>query len=1523
MQIEKGAQIDDITTFSINLTNSKTKRPKMGWWRFKRTIGKEGDHSSTRDVERKEIKKAASKLPGAHWDKVESVRLSVAFPKPHNGMNSWKPFGANGLISIGLPTKVKTGTPVWLNGPFHGNIARTEIDLVSEPYNELIFRHLVDLFWTALNYLKQSDNLKTKRSVVLYFEHTEGHLARTIEKKVKWSELNVVLSSDGHQYYRPKDLSIPSIEDMKIFEEIFSKINDLEYYGFRLPDNLIMKNARSLLEHLAEDNDIAVSNNIYLKKKSGGYSLIEQAAASNLPTGREFWESFLNWIAETFDYESLYDFLFLPVEDNEIEKPNKKVFFRPLMRKTERDELVKQLKEDDEEIIEDINDTVFSGLGFFDERCVAVRRGEGKNPYALTDLARKLSPDTGIQLVRRPRKPELINDVLGPRLCEICVNEKDKQSALSILKQIGDWMASMRKQNKDLVRLNDLVVPVAGRDGGWKWIPPTKVYMGNGWLNDSEGRLLEEAYGLRENARLVPWQEFFDNLDDSEKGKSNWLNRMEALGVAKSPRIMVAEPGGPAPLKSWSYNRLSIEEGIPCPVEGGKEYWESYLDRVRHRKCSTKSGQAFYIRDIIWIDGLEIPESRASVLELVLLNSIEYMIYLTADVQRRDGGDRKSGFPSLWIFAIQHNKWEIIPSNLGPLSHDKVWLLGMEDQRRVFVREQLMPFVPDAFKDAWTILRAIGVFAPEEAPSPRIIETLQDVAANINFLKTENYRALKAYVRALYEWLDASFSRDEDRTIYENLLFRPVPLLQGGELESIDLQNLSVVYIEDDSQRSRFIPGFDSSFSLPLRAGGASKGVFDAFSDVLGEERVQRTSTANIETGFLFSDEPNISLLGYLEKEVGEKRNFNIISDLGVLIAFGRSQQPMNPKKEDGEFKKVWDRLKSTKIHWGTFRDSENGHIVIFDERHEIGPILQVAKHATPEDVLFSCWQIFGPAYRDLWAAFTGAVKTSERERFFSERQIGFAERDEVSAVIQHSTIHKLLAIQSLLYTIWRKTNSEVSVDRFKKIWKTKSGSLDEMAEWIGIDSIVLAKLLDEAQGLTSEEDQAHFLNRLEITVSEWQIARVELGLKKIHFSQTIKIFEITKKYLLAYLMVDAARKQTIDLDADEVEKILNDGMEFQGIEKIAKALGAFKHKSSRILGGIKSGKYRRKEIDTYFAQDERQRSVDAAEALNNLLKVAQALAEKKGESFEKDELKKDIKVAAFSDGWWASRFAVLRAAGKALFRLVPETAKALSKKRAFYPPRPWQELWKKFPELGLPSKDEIFIKPVPKVTILNTTKTETKFDEDLMLGSSGEIGALMIQHMNISLDMASLINREREKVAIEWINRGRRTRGGGGGHANNKEKEQNGLLGEIFAYETFRQVLPGFDYSCWVSENREKYGFEAPSEAGRGYDFVYFDSENIMTGQALTNLCFIEVKSSGDDGLKPFPMTTNEWACAKECYDGNEEAVYIIVRVKNVRTSPEIFDIIVDPVKHWHEGRLAIENKDIYIQVSLKGVEG
>ena len=45
---------------------------------------------------------------------------------------------------------------MWLDGPFHGNVARTDIDLEadSQPYNTLIFEECVTLFWQAVEHVK-------------------------------------------------------------------------------------------------------------------------------------------------------------------------------------------------------------------------------------------------------------------------------------------------------------------------------------------------------------------------------------------------------------------------------------------------------------------------------------------------------------------------------------------------------------------------------------------------------------------------------------------------------------------------------------------------------------------------------------------------------------------------------------------------------------------------------------------------------------------------------------------------------------------------------------------------------------------------------------------------------------------------------------------------------------------------------------------------------------------------------------------------------------------------------------------------------------------------------------------------------------------------------------------------------------------------------------------------------------------------------------------------------------------------
>lgn len=1547
--LKDGSKLSHVSTFAIKIFENEVKRSVGKWWVVNHKIGDGGDNHNTRNQEKIAIREAVSKLPGRNWDQVESANLSLAFPKPGKRKLPGEPFGTTGLFCIGLPTKVKTGTPVWLNGPFHGNIARTEIALAAQPYNRLIFEHLLELYWIAIEHLKKDDAIETRRCVTLFFKREYGPFASALSDEYLLSELPIVLSNEGKEFLIPKKITVPSSEDKECFRDIFCGIDNLSIYGFYLPDHPLLQHAYDLLKELADPHEIEVTDEIYLERPEGKLSLIEKLAFDNRNDGPSFWESFLGWIVAKFDFEVLQDHRILPVGKTDLEKPQNRVFFRPVTRTEGQDSLLEDLSEGEEEVIDELEQSVFAALRFFDEYCLKVRKMESS--MALTDLARKLSPISGLQLVRRPRKPELINEVLVPLLIELCKESIQRTPAIAVLRQIGDWLSRMSERAKSLVRFENLRVPVQDSDRGWTWESPIKTYFGSGWLDpdDPEDQLLEEAYGGQLRLRLIPWEEFKRHVVGDETDRSSWFYRMEAVGAEKAPRLISIAPSGPAPLRSWSNDCLSTEAGIPCPIEQAEEFWESYLEFIRHRRAGTRSGQSFFIKDISWVDGLENPNARSAVLELMLRNPFKYSSHLSSAIQRKSGGDKTTGHPSLWVFALKSQNWVVIPSNLGRLSPDQVWLLGAEDQNRIFVREGLMPYVKEAFKDAWPILRAIGVYTPEEAPISRLIKTLQDIAREIPRLKEEKKRAMQAFVRALYQWLQDRCSKEDNLEVaFESILANPLPLLRGREIEAVDLSEFSKIFIDDDPHRAQYVPGFAQSYSLPIRSSSASKDLCDAFSAVLGQDYVERTSKSQIKTGFEAFENREISLIDYLKSKIGDPYNFDVALDVGVLLAFGRPQQPMDPKKEKGEFKRTWEKLNKTIIRFGEFHNQRE-HLVIFDAYDHQGPMLQVSNQAVPKHVLEACWQIIGPSYRDLWVAYAHAVELGERERFFQDRNIGYMERDEVAAVIKQSKNQMLTSVRPIIFALWRRRNMATALDVFEAEWEKMLNMNENVTQWLRVPRESIDAILKKAIGIVQEEDQIQLLEPAELSILEYQNARYELGIPKLIFKRTTGMFAKARRILVAFLMVEAARGMKVKLEearnllleisempcpddlgetlADEkaiiaeliknVENHISKKEHFPGLDRFIGAIKKLKDKNISCHVDILLPKTPQRDLRSYIDEDERQRTASAGEALNNVLKVAQALAEKYGEVLNRDLLLANQRLAAFHNGWWANRFSVLRALQKPLFAQTPNTARALTKKRAFYPPRPWRELWDKFPELGTPDIGGTDNETASKKTVLGITKTEKEVHNDLLSGSSGEIGSVLSGHVDERLDLFAMSNRQRLKVVTPDRRPSRRGRGGRGGITNKKELERIGLLGEAFVYESFRRVLPNFDFSCWVSEKRELYGFEKAKDLGSGYDFIYNDNEGLLTGDKGDNVCLLEVKASSDDGDKPFPISVNEWAVAKECHRKDRDEIYIIVRAKNVYTKPEIFDILVDPVKLWYDGLLAIDNKDLWVHVA------
>jgi hypothetical protein len=367
------------------------------------------------------------------------------------------------------------------------------------------------------------------------------------------------------------------------------------------------------------------------------------------------------------------------------------------------------------------------------------------------------------------------------------------------------------------------------------------------------------------------------------------------------------------------------------------------------------------------------------------------------------------------------------------------------------------------------------------------------------------------------------------------------------------------------------------------------------------------------------------------------------------------------------------------------------------------------------------------------------------------------------------------------------------------------------------------------------------------------------------------------------------------------------------GLPRLSKVL--------QVYAGGKSGdlekRYRSersKRESMLYDQDESLRELGAKEVLDGYLKVMAALAEKLGESFASDTIINRYDIQLFLSGWWANRYALLRSLRKGIGALAPTTFRRLLEVKAFHKPLPWRELWKLFPELGLLSQAEPSSPPASKEKICGIESTSQEADADLREGSYGKIGSVLISMVNEEIDLAGMA-----QVSRNAVDRPERTGSTGSKGKTYKtppaqDKERIGLLGEAFVYETFKRCLPGFDYSCWVSENREVYGFAKPIEYGQGYDFEYVDETGGISGCEGKTRCLIEVKATKEDGSGPFPMSDNEWNQAKKCYAREIEAVYVIVRVKNAKTAPEISDVIIDPVGLWQKGLLAFWHHDILV---------
>ena len=250
-RLANGATIRSICTTSARVDAGEISRTNAEWWQIRRRFGREGDNTSSRSDEAARIEAAVTRLPVGLRD-VRTAYAAVALPRSLKNQASPKAFPVVGRMCIGLPSRMTTGTPAWLDGPFHGNVARTNIDLEpdSQPYTRLIFDECLTLFWQAVEHVKAVGGMGDRRGVLLWFDSEQGALTTHFESENMLSSANIILARSGGGFLAAGQLRLPEEIDGDRFESLFGHVPNLERFGFHLPDPWLLREGRKIIDSL-------------------------------------------------------------------------------------------------------------------------------------------------------------------------------------------------------------------------------------------------------------------------------------------------------------------------------------------------------------------------------------------------------------------------------------------------------------------------------------------------------------------------------------------------------------------------------------------------------------------------------------------------------------------------------------------------------------------------------------------------------------------------------------------------------------------------------------------------------------------------------------------------------------------------------------------------------------------------------------------------------------------------------------------------------------------------------------------------------------------------------------------------------------------------------------------------------------------------------------------------------------------------------------------------------------------------
>lgn len=616
---------------------------------------------------------------GSRWKPISEAEITLAVKVGEH------PSKEAGLFSIGLPTEKPTGSGVWIDGPFFGEISRKQIDF-SKPFNSLLLREAATALPRLLETIQATSTIERSLAALKAIDFGEpkselaAHVFPVMDTSTPPSELYETIAR------MPLIRSLLHGENGHVSGVCLRSLREAlkTSSGQRLH---FLTSAR-LGAHFAFANDWYGSDEELLGRVATLFGGGRPPSLAELTNVCEALVADL--VATTSDHAEVADCLRGLYEDlgelfpHDFQREkflNRKILLdqEGAIRATgSKNPYVFEPRPETKEIeglsaIQDDVPRLLKRKIVFLHKNAVERLPPAKGTSRSARFLRGMAPS----FVQTFETRDLVNNLVQ-------VSKKGMLSA-SDGKEVLQWAMKLRQSTErpgagEDVWWNRLRVPVRVCDSGdIVWKQARHVYFSKGWDGDT-GELLEQALGKNNRKGeprffLVSPVEFLDlvgapptqEIGDAPITRWEWFLR-HTLHVLRAPRVIISSSDQAKTrrdaFRCWGKSKqLLARQGLSNIADLPQSAWEYFLDHLQSMTEQEISGliqgeKEFEVERFVGLDGFtEIDTAKSIAYTRLVCRSFDrYEPYLTSSIVRLDS-HASSRIPSTLNALFKTSSW--------------------------------------------------------------------------------------------------------------------------------------------------------------------------------------------------------------------------------------------------------------------------------------------------------------------------------------------------------------------------------------------------------------------------------------------------------------------------------------------------------------------------------------------------------------------------------------------------------------------------------------------------------------------------------------------------------------------------------------------------------------------------------------------------------------------------------------------------------------------------------------------------